>query len=83
MTSSETDLNEDCLRPLIDSMLEERQYALDKINEKFGTNIKVKFYSAWEKYNLSDLEIMEIEEKEEVVEEKEEVDVDENIRSDE
>lgn len=51
LSASETDLNEDSLRPLIDTMLEERQLACDEINAQFGTDISVEFASAWEKYN--------------------------------
>ena len=36
------------LHPFIDDMLKERQEALDKVNAMFGTNISVKFNSAWE-----------------------------------
>lgn len=51
LNSSEVELNEDGLRPLIDSMLEERQKAVDEINKKYGTNISVEFGSSWEQYN--------------------------------
>lgn len=47
LTSSETDLNEDALKPLIDTMLEERKIAIDKVNLKYGTNIKVDLNSSW------------------------------------
>lgn len=57
LSASETDLNEDSLRPLIDTMLEERQKAVYEINKKYGTDISVEFNSAWEKYNED--EIME------------------------
>lgn len=48
INSGESQLNEDMLHPLIDTMLRERQEALEKVNEMFGTNISVKFNSAWE-----------------------------------
>lgn len=51
LTANETELNEDGLRPLIDAMLEERRNSLKKVNELFGTNISVKFGSAWAQYN--------------------------------
>lgn len=51
LSSNETELNEDSLRPLIDSMLEERKKAVKNINEMFGTNIEVEFNSSWAKYN--------------------------------
>lgn len=58
LSANETELNEDSLRPLIDSMLEERQKAVKEINEKYGTNITVEFNSAWSKYNISTEEMM-------------------------
>ena len=48
INSGESQLNEDMLHPLIDNMLAERQQALEKVNEMFGTNITVRFNSAWE-----------------------------------
>ena len=51
LSESESGLNKDVLRPLIDSMLEERQKALDLVNEKYGTNITIEFNSSWAKYN--------------------------------
>ena len=48
INSNESQLNEDMLHPLIDTMLRERQDALVKVNEMFGTNITVRFNSAWE-----------------------------------
>ena len=47
LTSSETDLNEDSLKPLIDIMLFERQEAMEKVNKMYGTNIKVDLDSSW------------------------------------
>lgn len=64
LSASETDLNEDSLRPLIDAMLEERQVACEEINNQFGTDISVEFNSAWEKYNLSETELDEVEDEE-------------------
>ena len=48
INSNESQLNEDMLHPFIDDMLKERQEALEKVNAMFGTNISVKFNSAWE-----------------------------------
>lgn len=48
INAGESQLNEDMLHPLIDDMLRERQIALEKVNAMFGTNITVKFNSAWE-----------------------------------
>lgn len=51
LTEGEAEINEMTLRPLIDSMLEERQKAAERINKRFGTNISVEFDSSWAKYN--------------------------------
>ena len=48
INSNESQLNDDMLHPLIDTMLREREEALEKVNAMFGTNISVKFNSAWE-----------------------------------
>ncbi len=48
INSGESQLNEDMLHPLIDTMLREREEGLERVNEMFGTNISVKFNSAWE-----------------------------------
>lgn len=68
LSESEIGMNEDALRPLIDSMLEERKLALKKVNEMYGTNISVKFGSAWAQYNE------ELKEEEEYVEDRRESD---------
>lgn len=47
INSNESQLNDDMLHPLIDNMLAEREEGVNKINEMFGTNIKVSFNSAW------------------------------------
>ena len=48
INSGESQLTEDQLHPLIDNMLAERRQALEKVNAMFGTNISVRFNSAWE-----------------------------------
>ena len=48
INAGESQLNEDMLHPLIDNMLTERQQALEKVNDMFGTNITVRFNSAWD-----------------------------------
>lgn len=48
INSGESQLNEDMLHPLIDTMLREREEGLERVNEMFGTNISVRFNSAWE-----------------------------------
>lgn len=55
LSESEIGLNEDALRSLIDSMLEERQKAIEKVNKKYGTNISVRFSNAWGKYNKTEI----------------------------
>lgn len=47
INSNESELNKDALKPLIDDMLEVRQEGVKKINEKYGTNIKVELDSSW------------------------------------
>ena len=47
INSGESQLNDDMLHPLIDDMLRERQIGIDKVNKMFGTDIKVRFNSAW------------------------------------
>ena len=47
ISPNEAQLNDDALLPLIDDMLEQRQIALDKINEKYGLDIKVSLDSSW------------------------------------
>lgn len=48
LNSSESELNDSVLLPLVDDMLECRQIAIDKVNKMFGLNITVEFNSAWE-----------------------------------
>lgn len=55
LSEAESGVDRDCLRPLIDSMLEERQRAIEKVNEKYGTDIEVEFNSSWSKYNYTDI----------------------------
>lgn len=50
INEAEASLNEDILYPTIDTMLECRKIALDKINAMFGTNITVELDSIW-KFN--------------------------------
>ncbi len=47
LNSSEVDMNDDFLLPLVDNMIKERQSAIEKINEKYGTDISIDFASAW------------------------------------
>ena len=48
INSNESQLNDDMLHPLIDTMLKCRKEALEEVNKMFGTNITVEFDSAWE-----------------------------------
>lgn len=47
ISPDEAQLNDDALLPLIDDMLEQRELALKKINEKYGLDISVKLDSSW------------------------------------
>lgn len=48
INEAEATLNEDILYPTIDTMLQCRKNALEKINKMFGTNIEVELNSSWE-----------------------------------
>lgn len=54
INEAEANLNEDILYPTIDSMLEQRQIGLEKVNKMFGTNITVELNSAWAKERKND-----------------------------
>lgn len=47
INEAEATLNEDILYPSIDTMLECRKLALDKVNKMYGTNITVELDSVW------------------------------------
>lgn len=47
INSNEAQLNEDALLPLVDDMLAQRQRCFDKVNDMFGTEIKVELNSSW------------------------------------
>ena len=49
ITSSENILNVDSLMPFADTMLEQRQLAVEKINKRFGVEWTVDYSSAWKK----------------------------------
>lgn len=62
INSNESQLNDDMLHPLIDTMLQCRREGLEKVNAMFGTNITVDFNSAWainEKEEQAAIEQME------------------------
>ena len=48
INSQEAQLDDDALLPLIDNIISTQQTAFDKVNQKYGTNIRVKLGSAWE-----------------------------------
>lgn len=65
INSGESQLNNDALLPLVDNMLKCRQDGFDKVNKKYGTNIKVELNSSWS-YNaeaISSINDMESEDK--------------------
>lgn len=47
LNSTESQLNDDALMPLVDDMIKNREEGIKKFNEMFGTNIKVKKSSSW------------------------------------
>lgn len=49
LSTTESQMNNDALLPLVEDMLEQRRLALEQINEMFGTNISVDFASSWKK----------------------------------
>lgn len=57
INTSETELNVDSLKPLIDDMLECREKAVEQINEMFGTNITVELNSSWGENDTSNNDI--------------------------
>lgn len=58
INEAEATLNEDILYPDIDTMLECRRYALEKVNNMFGTNITVELDGVWQQNRkLEELQI--------------------------
>lgn len=78
INEAEANLNEDILIPIVDTMLECRQLALEKINKMFGTNITVELSSVWKKNRKKDRLSIEAQEAEIEAIEKEGDDNDEN-----
>ena len=56
LNSSESQLNNDALLPLVDDMLNCRQKFAEKVNEMFGTDISVSLNSSWED-NVQEIEL--------------------------
>lgn len=48
LSTTESQMNNDALLPLVDDMLKCREQAAQKVNEMFGTNISVSLASSWE-----------------------------------
>ena len=55
INSNESQLNDDMLTPLIDDMLAMRREGIEKVNDLFGTDIKVDFASAWKENDLTNM----------------------------
>lgn len=68
LSSSESLLNSDTLRPLIDDMLKCRQDFCEEVNKKYNTNISVELDSAWED---NQIELDLIQEQQETINQKE------------
>ena len=48
INADEAQMNNDALYPLVDDMLRCRQEGIEKVNEMFGTDIRVDFNSVWD-----------------------------------
>lgn len=55
ISPDEAQLNDDALLPLVDDMLKMRKEGIDKVNEMFGHDIKVRLSSAWLKEQMQQL----------------------------
>ena len=49
LSTTESQMNNDALLPLVEDMLENRRQCIEKVNAMFGTEISVDFASSWEK----------------------------------
>ena len=49
LSTTESQMNNDALLPLVEDMLENRRKCLEEVNAMFGTDISVGFTSSWEK----------------------------------
>lgn len=75
INEAEATMNEDILYPTVDTMLESRQFALDKVNAMYGTNITVELNSVWADNREHDELVLEKEEAEiEAIREEDETD---------
>ena len=48
LSTTESQMNNDALLPLVEDMLENRRQCIEEVNEMFGTEISVDFASSWE-----------------------------------
>lgn len=65
LNSSEVEMNEDNIFPLIDNMFHNRIDGIERINKKYGLTADVKFHSSWNRGSDDDVhEVEEIEENE-------------------
>lgn len=58
LNTTESQLNNDALLPLIDNMLESRKNGIEKVNSMFGTSISVELSSSWED-NAEEIELQQ------------------------
>ncbi len=56
LNSSESQLNNDALLPLVDDMLTQRRLGAERVNAHFGTSIRVSLASSWED-NAQEIEL--------------------------
>lgn len=49
LSTTESQMNNDALLPLVEDMLENRRKCLEEVNAMFGTDISVEFASSWER----------------------------------
>lgn len=64
LSTAESQLNDDALRPLVDDLLRCRQEAIEKVNEMFNTDIQVDLDSSWKENQIEidkALELLETE----------------------
>lgn len=80
INSSEAQMGQDSLRPLVDDMLHERQEAWDLANKLFGTDVHVDFHETW-KHSLvgEDTNLEEVSEDGETIETVEDIQSTEEI----
>lgn len=57
LVSAEIESNSESLYPIVDDMLKCRKNAIEKVNQMFGTNIEVEFYSSWDLRPLNGMSV--------------------------